>query len=117
MSGTFAELPTAEMNATLEEFKRASDRAAEEALATGTEALLSEAQFDAPVLTGALKESHAAVKVTRRLWMMIVNRSYALAVHETHPTKKRWFVNAIKLNFSRIFKAALERELRKEAGR
>lgn len=115
--GTFAELPVAEMNATLEKFRRAGERAAERALDVGTEALVSEAQVDAPVKTGFLKERHFTEKVRPLLRLIGVNTTYALAVHETHKTKRRWFVNAIKTNFVRVFEGALKIALREEAGK
>lgn len=115
MAGTFAELPVAEMSAMLDRYKRAGEAAAERALELGAEALVSEAQVEAPVKTGLLKEMHFADRVRKLLWIIGVNTSYAMAVHEVHPTRKRWFVNAVKEHFTRVFDGALKLALREEA--
>jgi hypothetical protein len=117
VSKTFAELPVAEMNAMLTKFKHAGDRAATRALDLATEALVSEAQVDAPVKTGFLKERHFVERVRPLLRLIGVNTTYALAVHETHKTKRRWFVNAVRTNFTRVFEGALKIALREEAGK
>lgn len=116
MTGTYAHFPEAEMNATLAKFKRAGERAAAEALDVGAEAIVSEAQLDAPVKTGLLKERHFADRIRPLLRLIGVNTSYALAVHETHPTKKRWFVRALKEHFKRVMEGALKKAMREEAG-
>jgi hypothetical protein len=110
------EIPTAEMNAVLARFRRAAPEAADRAMGAGLEVLVGEAQVEAPVRTGLLKERHFVRRVRAGEYMVGASTEYALAVHETHPTKRRWFVNAVTRNFRRVMEGALRMELRRVRG-
>lgn len=81
-------------------------------LAESGEVLVGEAQHDAPKLTGFLGESHYVGEFKNDVQIIGVNADYGLAVHETHPTKEQWFVNAIAKNFRRVIGKSIRRHLR-----
>ncbi|MCL4221044.1 MAG: HK97 gp10 family phage protein [Phycisphaerales bacterium] len=105
---TYAELPLGEMQEMLRRLKDQAEPIREGTLRLAAEALVSEAQMAAPVDTGLLKSAHLVIQVTDQEALIGTNTKYALAVHETHPTNKRWFVNAIVTNFQRVFEGALK---------
>ncbi len=87
---------------------------AAEALGIASELIVGEAQIDSPVETGFLRESHFdEIAPDGRTAEMGASAVYAAAVHERHPTKKHWFVNAIFRSgpaiLERSLKAAMER--------
>lgn len=117
MSQTYAQLPIAEMDAMLRRLGEQEKLIRKEAFDVGSEALVSEAQIESPVLTGFMKSTHVVFKSSDEEAIIGVNAGYALAVHETHPTNKRWFVNAIQMNFNRVFEGALKLALARAARR
>lgn len=114
---TYATVPTEEMTAMLERLRAQEPRIRRETLNLAAETLLSEAQIEAPVLTGLLKSSHWIYQVNADQAVIGVNTKYALAVHETHPTRKHWFINAVQTNFQRVFEGALKLALARAARR
>lgn len=117
MPETYAELPIPEMERWLKQLRDLERPIAHRALDLSQEAILSEAQVDAPVLTGFLKESHFADDSDRDNRVIGANTTYALVVHETHPTKSRWFVNAIQKNGRRILEGAIKLALGERGAR
>lgn len=138
MSRTYAEINQAEVDDVMGRLANIAEETRERAIVYGAEAIHAEAQADSPVRTGFLQGSHTvdkrgaraqAGRISRRTPVTVaasalrrrravtigVNASYALPVHETHPTKSRWFVNAVKANFHRVMKGAIKKALR-EAG-
>lgn len=114
---TYATVPTEEMNAMLERLRAQEPRIRRETLTLAAEALLSEAQIEAPVLTGALKASHFLYHASADHALIGCNTNYALAVHETHPTRRHWFINAVQTNFHRVFEGAMKIVLDRAARR
>lgn len=117
MSETYAQLPMAEMQAMLNRLRDQAAPIRAEVLKVSAESLVSEAQLKSPVRTGLLKSSHTVVSTSDEEAIIGVNTRYALAVHETHPTNPRWFVNAIQTNFKRVFEGALKLTLDRAARR
>lgn len=120
-SGTYAHLPLTEMNQYLQQLRQFPEQQRPAILREGGEAVLSEAQMEAPVLTGFLQNSHVVLDDTSEREggsiVIGVNTKYALAVHETHPTKKRWFLRAITQHLPRIMERVLKRALREKGAR
>lgn len=116
-NGATIEIPTPEMRAWTDDLRRQEKPIRTRALTLAGEALLSEAQHDAPIKTGFLKESHFldASKAGDGEVTIGVGASYGLPVHERHASKKRWFIRAIVSNGARVFGKALEIATR-EAG-
>lgn len=111
-SGTnIPEWPEAAMDMWLGEIRKAERPLARRALSLAGEALVSEAQLNAPVKSGFLKASH--VKAPRedadevRIGASAV---YGLAVHQRHPdpSKRHWFLRSIVRNAGRIFERSLK---------
>lgn len=95
MGKTGATLPIPEMKAMLKRIKREEAPIRQAALRLAAESLNSDAQVDAPVLTGALKEAHIVDHSNPNVPRIGANTSYAAAVHANHPTKSRWYLAAI----------------------
>lgn len=117
-SGTYAHLPVAQMNAWLADLDAWGDDVRKESMPLVVEAVLSEAQVDSPRLTGFTSDSHVVLEDNVDVdgsMVAGVNTTYALALHETHPTKKRWFLRAIVEHFPRTMEATL-RKLAREKG-
>lgn len=114
---TYAELPLGEMQNMLRRLKDQAAPIREDTLRLSATALVSEAQMAAPVDTGLLKSSHTVIQVTDQEALIGANTKYAMAVHETHPTQRRWFVNAITTNFQRVFEGALKLAMDRAARR
>jgi|GEM_PF-5623543 len=117
MSGTYAELPIEDIDAMLERLAAQEEPIRREALKIGAEALVSEAMVESPVLTGTLQASHTVFQADEDSAVIGVNTTYALPVHETHPTKSRWFISAVNRNFKRVMGGAIEVALGRAAGR
>ncbi|MBL0922453.1 MAG: hypothetical protein IBJ10_10045 [Phycisphaerales bacterium] len=66
-----------------------------EAAALAAEAIVSEAQTDAPVLSGDLKDRHGHDSPREGVRRLYANIFYAAAVHARHPTKAGWFMAAM----------------------
>lgn len=119
--GTYATLPLAEMDAYLRRLAQFPDEARRRALPEAAEAVLSEAQTESPRLTGFLSDAHdiLADDTDKEGGAITIgaNTSYAMAVHETHPTKKRWFTRAVVQHFPRIMGAMLTRLAREWGAR
>lgn len=116
--GTYAHLPLAEMNQWLtQQVGQFPEQARPAVLREVAEAVLSEAQTQAPVLTGFLQNSHTVLEEDAQGITIGVNTTYALAVHETHPTRKRWFLRAIVQHLPRVMEAALKRLVRQRGAR
>ena len=114
-----AEAPIREMQEALAALGAAERPVRRQALSLGAEAIVSEAQVEAPVLTGFLSESHTVQRgfFARDRVRIGATAGYAAAVHETHPTKARWFLNAITTHAARILRGALEIAMRDNAPR
>ena len=108
MTGTYAEIDQAEMERALAPLRRAEPAIAERALDLASETLIAEAQAEAPVATGFLQGSHSVDTPRKGERVLGVNAGYALAVHETHPTKSRWFINTISRRAKEVFRGALQ---------
>lgn len=97
------------------------------ALTELSEALVADAKFEAPKLKkelwtkyyrgGNLKKSHFTKKIKDGERHIGANISYAQVVHETHPTKKHWFLNVIVKNALPYTKRAIARALERSAAR
>lgn len=74
-------------------------------------AIISEAQIEAPVLTGFLKETHFAADAQDGMGELGASAEYAAVVHETHPSKQGWILRAINTHgrtiYGRRFRALL----------
>lgn len=111
VDNTECSINTEAMVATLRGLRDAAPEIRRRAGRRGGEALVGEAQFDAPVKTGALKESHVMDASNPDAVRIGANTTYAAAVHARHPTKAGWFLSAIVRNGPRIMKAALAEAL------
>ncbi|MCA9288920.1 MAG: HK97 gp10 family phage protein [Phycisphaerales bacterium] len=120
-SGTYAHLPLDDMQEYLRKLGQFPREVRPLALNEVAEAVLSEAQVDAPVLTGTLQNSHTEFEDTsdRDDGSIVIgaNTVYALPVHETHPTKKRWFTRAIVRTLPRAMERVLRRLARQKGAR
>lgn len=95
MAKTGATLPIPEMREMLKRIKREEAPIRRAALRLAAESLNSDAQVDAPVLTGFLKDSHIVDHSNPNAPRIGANTTYAAAVHANHPTKSRWYLAAI----------------------
>ncbi len=112
-----AHIQTEEMSAVLGRLAKESEPMSDRVIDLSAEAIVSEAQVEAPVDTGHLKSRHVVIEAARRARAVIgALASYALAVHERHPTKAFWFLEAITRKGPTIIRRILEDELDK-AGR
>lgn len=117
MSETVAHLPMDQIKRFQRTMRRIPEDIRQPVLEELAEALVGEAQFDAPIKTGVLKDSHTVGEFENGSIVIGVNTNYALAVHETHPSKSRWFINAIARNFRRITRASIRKQLRERGAR
>lgn len=108
MPPTRAELPLAEMKAMLDDLRRQEQPIRRGASALAAESLNSEAQNDAPVRTGVLKEAHIVDLSNPDEPRLGANTTYAAAVHALHPGKARWYLNAIVANGARVMRKSIE---------
>lgn len=116
MADDATRLPLPEMQQWLKEIGAQAQPIRRRALALSAEAINAEAQFDAPVLTGLLKESHVVDHSNPDRVALGANTTYAAASHETHPTKARWYLKAILEKAPEIMRKALERAVRELGG-
>lgn len=112
MSKTEATLPLDQMNRFNDRLRRIPEDIQDTVLIDLGEGIVGEAQFNAPVLSGHLAESHTVSEPDRGSIITGVNTPYAMSVHETHPTKARWFIEAINRNFARMARKAIVKALR-----
>lgn len=112
MPETTAEIPIHQIRNFLNRLERLPDEIKPQVLEDIGDAILGEAQVDAPKLTGFLGESHYRKDFDGEAVVIGVNADYGLAVHETHPTKARWFWNAVVRNFPRVGRKAIIKALR-----
>ncbi|PCI10418.1 hypothetical protein COB72_03455 [bacterium] len=117
MTKTEATLPIADIKAFEKHIRDLGEDMRDGVLIETAEGIVGEAQFEAPVLTGALAESHTVSEPDEGSIIVGANTPYAMAVHETHPTKAHWFINAINRNFKRISGRAIEKALREGGAR
>ena len=117
MSKTVAELPIQDIRRFERTIRRIPEDIRQPVLDEVAEALVGEAQFDAPIKTGTLKDSHTVGEFEDGAVVIGVNTAYAMAVHETHPSRSRWFFNAIVRNFRRITRASIRKQLRERGAR
>ena len=115
--GTYAEYPRQEMDQFLGELGQWPAELRRDSLPLIAEAVLSEAQARSPVRWGTLQGSHTVGDRVEGLITIGANTDYALAVHETHKTKRRWFLRAILQHFPRIARAQLEHAARQKGAR
>lgn len=107
-------MPVAEIRAALGSIAREAGTIREDALALAGEGLISEMQFDAPVKTGVLKDSHG-VEPTRGGVTMYANTDYALARHEVYPDKPghQWAAKVMASRSVSILTGALREAVRR----
>ena len=117
MSETVAQLPLDEIKRFERTLRRIPQEISEPVLDEVGETLVGEAQVDSPVDKGVLSESHYAGDFENGAKIIGVNTDYAMAVHETHPTKSRWFFDAIQRNFRRVTRASIRKQLRERGAR
>ena len=117
MAKTYAELDLTQIRRFERTIKRIPEDMRESVLRESGEALLGEAQVESPVLSGFLSESHYVGDFEDGAQIIGVNADYAMAVHENHPTKKHWFVNAIRKNFRRVIGRSIRQHLRDRGAR
>lgn len=117
--GATIELPTPEMRADLRRLERSETPIVRDAVTEWGEGVNSEAQYEAPIRTGFLKESHFvdASTADRGHAEVGATASYARVVHETHPTKSRWYLNAILKHSARILRKSIERAMARHSPR
>lgn len=114
MTGT-PSIDITKVNAKLTQLRKEAPALAAKAEQTAAEAILSEAQVDAPVLSGFLKDSALAIRSGRKVFFGFTAR-YAAAVHERHPTKPGFLRNAIRTQGLRIINAVVSKEFRRSIG-
>lgn len=112
-----AQLDLSPLRSALSKLRRALPEDAERILRLSAEGMQSEAQVDAPIRTGFLKETHGVARVDDKRAELRISAQYALAVHETHPTKSRWALNAWLREGPRIIEKAAELVLGERARR
>jgi hypothetical protein len=117
MSKTEATLPRAQMQRFEQRLRRMPDEMQDQVLIETAEAIVGEAQFNAPVDTGHLAESHTVSEPEEGSVLVGANTPYAMAVHETHATKAHWFVEAIHRNFARVSRKTIVKALRERGAR
>lgn len=117
MGETVAELPLAQIKRFERTMKRIPEEIREDVLLDLGEGLIGEAQFNAPVDTGHLAESHFVSDYNQGEVIIGANAPYAFPVHETHPTKAHWFINAITRNFERMTKASIRKHLKRRGAK
>lgn len=110
--GTYADLPMKKILGFQRVMRRIPEDMRQDVLEESGEALVGEAQVTAPIKTGNLSESHYVGDFDDGAQIIGVNTDYAMAVHETHPTKKRWFRKAIAKNFRRVIAKSIKRQLK-----
>jgi len=117
MSRTYAKIDERGMESMLKRLRDQAPEIRHDSLTVGAEGLNSEAQIESPVLTGTTQSAHTVFQANEDEAVLGVNTDYALAVHETHPTKRRWYVNSVQRNFNRVMGGAITVALKRAAGR
>lgn len=112
-------LDTSAVEANLRAMQRAAPAVQRRALRLTAEAIGAEAasQQSIPIKTGALQGSHTVQEMDggRRVRFGF-NIVYAAAVHERHPTKPGFLVNAITRQGQRIARAVMRRVFAESRG-
>lgn len=116
MSATRAIAPISAMDAFAARL-RLEPQEINELVTLANTAVIAEAQIDAPVKTGFLKETHFADDAQDGVGELGASADYAAAVHETHPTKAGWIIDAINLHARRIYGRLLRDALRDKGAR
>lgn len=112
MAGTFAEVPIPEMQRMLGRLRRVDKAVRDDTLDLAAPLILGEAQDKAPIRTGFLAiDSAFDARQDDGSHIIGFGANYALAVHETHPTKSRFLVRAVVERGGRIIRGALETAL------
>lgn len=106
------ELPMHQIMNWLDRIKRMPEEERPGMLEDLGDGLIGEAQVNAPVKSGFLSESHYRNDFDGEQVIIGVNADYALPVHEKHPTKSRWFWDAVVQNFARIGRKVIIKRLR-----
>jgi hypothetical protein len=112
MPTTEAYIPQHQIDNFISRMKKMPEDIKPEVLEDMGDALIGEAQFDSPVDQGFLSESHYREDFDGDGVIIGANADYALPVHETHPTKSQWFINAVVRNFARVSRKAMIKALR-----
>ncbi|WP_115009498.1 HK97 gp10 family phage protein [Synechococcus sp. N5] len=112
MPETTATIPEAQIKNFMQRMRRLPEEIKPEVLEDMGDGIVGEAQTTAPIDTGALSESHYREDFDGDGVVIGVNVDYGLAVHETHPSKSKWFLNAINRNFARVGRKAIIKALR-----
>lgn len=116
-SRTFATDPSADMNAWLGKIVAFTGGDIDEIVQTAGEAVNSEAQVDAPVRSGDLKDSHNVGEVKDGEVEIGAYIHYALPVHANHPTKAGWYRDAIIRSWRPALGRLLREALRRRGAR
>lgn len=114
---TEANAPIGLMNAWLLKKVAVTDAERDTLLVTSAEAVNSEAQINAPIKTGDLKDSHFVGAVEDGQISVGASIAYAAAVHAKHPTKANWYADAIRNNYRRVVGVQLRALLRAKGAR
>lgn len=105
--------PIPEMKAALARLKGQAPAVVARALAMAGEHIVSEAQGASPFKTGFLQSSHRAeAQEGGQRVDLVASAEYALAVHERHPSKKHWFLNAVTGIGPKAVETALEEAMK-----
>ena len=112
MPETQATFPDQQIKNFTNRMKRLPEEIKPEILEDIGDGIIGEAQTTAPILSGALAESHYRNDYQDEGVVIGVNVDYALPVHANHPTKSEWFLNAIIRNFPRVARKAIIKALR-----
>ncbi|MEN0020922.1 MAG: HK97 gp10 family phage protein [Planctomycetota bacterium] len=116
MAGTYAELDTRAQQRIMDEVEQLAKELRPDVVREVGEAVIGEAQELAPVRTGTLKNSDFVDDTDLADKGQIVigfGADYALAVHETHPTRSRFLADAIKRFLPTTMRKAIRRALRR----
>ena len=105
------QLDLAPLHATLKKMHDNAPKVRRRGLALWAEALVGEAQFDAPVITGDLKSSHLVDHSNPDAPRIGATMQYAAAAHERSTQSPRWFLRAILEKGAELGRKALEKAL------
>ncbi len=111
-----AKFDTAPLTAALNRLRREEVTVRRRTLELSAEAIVGEAQFDAPVDTGLLKSQHIVDDSNPDKIQIGANTKYAAAVHERHPTKSQWFLKVMLQRGANIMRKALTKALEESHG-
>lgn len=96
--------------AELRRLERQAPAVVEHGLGVWAENLVSEMQQEGvcPRDTGRLRDSHSWARIKPGVYRLSANTAYAAAVHETHPTRAKWFQRTIAAMALKTLERAVE---------